>query len=413
MSRIECLFLPERSPSSPTPAPSMAVLSLRRGALALALMAVIAAPFGCTAEARPAPPPPLVTVATPVRQDVTPLEVFVGRTEAVRTVEIRARVQGYLEEQHFETGTDVEAGQVLFTIEQVQYEAALDRAKAVLESSRAELARAEADLKRVEQAVQTNAVSVQEVDLRRADRDKAEASLAAAEAAVTDADTQLSYTNVRSPIAGRVGREHVSLGNLVGSGENTLLTTVYSMKPLYVYLELPEVYVVDWLRENDPNQPIEKGEKPVWVALEGEQSFEHEGYIEFVENTVDSATGTILVRALLPNEDNRAYPGMFVRVQLENQRAMIENAILVEEVAIGTDLAGKYVLVVDSDGMVERRGIVLGPAVGQLRAVLEGLNPDDRYIVDGLMRARPGRPVQAETREEAAARAAAAQGQRG
>jgi RND family efflux transporter MFP subunit len=306
-------------------------------------------------------------------------------------------VEGYLQEQHFITGRDVKVGDPLFTIEPVQYQAALDMAEALVAASEAERLRAEADLGRVKQAVATNAVSVQEVDLRQADLNKAVASLAAANASVVDAKTLLSYTDIRSPIDGRVGRERVSLGNLVGAGENTLLTTVFSMKPLYVYFDLPEILVVDWLRDNDPSQPVERGDFPMKIALEGEEGFPHDGYVEFVENTVNASTGTVLIRGVLPNEGVTAYPGLFVRVQLAKE-IILEDALLVEDVAIGTDLAGKYVLVVGEDSIVERRGVVLGPEVGQLVTVLEGLEIDDEYIVDGIIRARPGRPVQTERR---------------
>jgi len=339
-----------------------------------------------------APTPPEVTVATPTQRDVTVFQEFVGTTQARESVEIRARVQGYLQEMHFEPSSFVKKGTLLFVIEPAPYQARRDQAEAGLKAAEAGLRRAESDLDRLEQAVKTNAVSQQEVTRARAERDQASAGLLEAQAALTNAQIQLDYTTVESPIDGLVSRNLVDLGNLVGAGEATLLTTVRRIDPIFAYFEVSERFIAQALEQRGGHRnPGTGDEMPATLMLE-ETGLEIEGKVDSVDNTVDPATGTIQLRAIFPNLDSKIFPGFFIRVRLPGK--LIENALLVEETALGTDLGGRYVMVVGDGNMVEKRYIEPGPLQkDKTRVILEGLEPGERYITVGLQRARPGMPV--------------------
>jgi RND family efflux transporter MFP subunit len=339
-----------------------------------------------------APTPPEVTIATPTQRDVTVYEEFVGTTEAYQSINIRARVQGYLEKMAFEPSSFVRKGQLLFVIEPEPYEAQRDRAAAGLKAAEAGLRRAESDLDRLEQAVRTNAVSQQEVTRARAERDQASAAILETQAALTTAEIQLDYTTLESPINGLVSRNYVDLGNLVGAGEATLLTTVRQIDPIYAYFEVSERFVAQQLEERGGHHnPETTDEMPATLLLE-ETGLEIEGRLDTLENTVDPATGTIRIRGVFPNNDAKIFPGFFIRVRLPGE--LIENALLVEETALGTDLGGRYVMVVGDGNVVEKRYIEPGPLQeDKTRVVLEGLEPGERYITVGLQRARPGMPV--------------------
>jgi RND family efflux transporter MFP subunit len=342
------------------------------------------------------PPPPEVTVATPEVRDVTVYEEFVGTTQANASVEIRARVQGYLEEMTFEPSSFVRTGQLLFVIEPGPYEAMRDRAAAGLKAAEAGLRRAESDLERLEQAVRTNAVSQQEVTRARAERDQASAAMLEAQAALTNAEIQLDYTTVKSPINGMVSRNYVDLGNLVGASEATLLTTVRRIDPIFAYFEVSERFVARALEQRGGHKnPEEVDETPATLLLE-ETGLEIEGRIDTLENTVDPATGTIQIRGVFPNADAKVFPGFFVRVRLPGE--LYEDALVVEETALGTDLGGRYVMIVGENDIVERRYIEPGQLQDDnTRLILDGLQPGERYIVKGLQRARPGMPVTPKT----------------
>jgi len=363
------------------------------GRLIFAAVVVVGFMLGCGgAPETVAPPAPEVTVATPQVRDVTVFHEFVGSTEAYESVEIRARVQGYLEKMTFVASSFVRKGELLFVIEPEPYEAQRDRASAGLKAAEAGLRRAESDLDRLEQAVRTNAVSQQEVTRARAERDQASAAMLEAQAALTNAEIQLEYTALESPIDGLVTRNYVDLGNLVGAGETTLLTTVRRIDPIYAYFEVSERFVAQILEQRGGHKdPGTDAEVPATLLLK-ETGLEVEGRIDSLENTVDPATGTIRVRGVFPNKDAKIFPGFFVHVQLPGE--LLENAVLVEETAIGTDLGGRYVMVVGDDDIVERRYIEPGPLQeDKTRVVLEGLEPRERYITVGLQRARPGMPV--------------------
>jgi RND family efflux transporter MFP subunit len=377
-----------------------------RRALPLLSLAAAALSGGCAGSDESGPVAPPVTVATPEVRDVLNYGEYTGTTRAVASVVVRARVPGVLEEVRFAPAADIREDQVLFVIEQTQYEAARDQARAGVRSAEADLALAESNLERVRIAIETEAVSEQDLDRAEAEREAAEAAVLSARARLTDAERNYSYTLVRSPVAGQVGRNLVDVGNLVGAGEATALTTVNTLDPIYVYFNVPESGVLAYLEGRremeaghvDPETTEQVGK--VFVGTANESGFPHEGRIDFIGNTVDPSTGTIELRGVLPNEDRSLFPGLFVRIRVPGR--MRPDAVLVEEAAVGTDLGGKYVMVVDQGGVVEQRYVDLGQVQEDgTVVVLSGLEPEERYIVNGLLRARPGLPVTPLTREQA------------
>ncbi|MHC4287853.1 MAG: efflux RND transporter periplasmic adaptor subunit [Planctomycetota bacterium] len=347
---------------------------------------------GCKKEPAPQPPAPEVTVAQPFQKNVRRYYDLTGNTESVEMVDVQARVEGFLQEIHFEDGADVKEGDVLFTIEQDVFVADVEQAKAVLESTIAESHRAQADLDRVKLAVKTNAVSLQEVDLKQADYDIAVAAVAKAEALLKQADLQLSYTKVTSPINGRISRRYVDKGNLVGSGEKTLLTRVVRFDPIYVYSNISETLLSQILKKaGKTDQDRREVNAKLFVGLADEEGYPHEGVLNFIDNRLDATTGTAQIRGTVPNKNRLLYPGMFVRIRIPS----IEEtpSLLVYEKAIGTDLGGKFVLVVGQDNVIERRYVKLGQLYEDRRVIEEGLEAEDRYIYKGIQRARPGLPV--------------------
>ena len=368
--------------------------------LTLATLAALAVACGKQAETGP-PPPPDVGVAQPIKRDVMLYSEHLGTTEAFESVEVKARVSGELERITFEPSTIVEEGAQLFVIEPRLYKAERDAADAALKSAQADLARTESDLQRVEQAVKTNAVSQSDVDLARANRDMARASVLSAEAALDSAELQYSYTQVRAPITGQVGRNRVDRGNIVSGSQGTLLTTVNRMQPMFVYFDAPEEIVLRALANMDLTTVVDinaedeasrRGVTNAEVATLIDEGFPYSGPIDYVSNTVDSATGTIQVRAVLPNERMSLFPGLFVRVRFP--MGLLEDAVLIREEALGTDLGGRYVYVVGEGNVVEQKYVELGPVEPDgMVPILEGLDGSETYIVEGLLRARPGMPV--------------------
>lgn len=384
-----------------------------------AILFIVIAAAGCGSEQAPLQPP-TVTIAIPEVRDVPSYRVFTGTTEAFQSVEIRARVSGNLESILFEPTNPVEAGDVLFVIEKTMYEAAHGEAVAALNSTEADLERAESDLQRIQKAIESEAVSEQELDRAKANRDMAEAAVLGAEARLERARLDLSYTDVRTPISGLVSRNLVDIGNLVGAGQPTLLTTVRNINPVYVYFDVPEIGLLrilgslraagyelmeehsDYKKSLDPD---DENAVPVDVALSTDSGFPHRGYVDFLDNTVNPGTGTVRVRAVVPNDDYIIFPGLFVRVRVSE--GTIEDAVAIDETAVSADIGGKFVYVVGDDSIVEQRYVTLGPAHEGMIAILDGLEPTDRYIVNGMLRARPGLPVTPMTEAEAEAAAVA------
>jgi len=274
--------------------------------------------FGCdgTEVTTEAPAPPEVTVAYPVQRNVTNYLEFTGQTRAVEAVEVVARIPGVLEEMHFEPSNIVQEGDLLFVIEPEPYIASRDAADADVLTWEAEVVRANADLERLEQAIQTNAVSAQEVDRARADLQQAEANLLGAKAGLHQAEINLDYTQVRAPITGMVSRNLVDLGNLVGSSGSTVLTTVMRIKPIFAYFDMSERYLLEALAERDMTVADRPGSATAYLGLANEEGWPHEGQIDYIDNTVNTNTGTIQIRALFPNDRGQLFPGLFARLRL-------------------------------------------------------------------------------------------------
>ncbi len=328
-------------------------------------------------------------MAKPVQKTVIFNQDFTGTLDSVASVDIRARVDGILEKVNFEQSTKVKKGQLLFEIQRDQYQAVLDKANAVLAASQAQLIDSQATLERNEILFKKKAVTPQDLNDATAERDKAKASVMGAKAEIEQAKINLNYTRIEAPITGEIGRSLIDAGNLVGSGDNTLLTTIVTMDPIYVYFDASERLLLEALKKKQT--PHEKNPLKVFVGLSNEEGYPHQGVLDYASNKVDPGTGTIQLRAVFENKKGLLFPGVYVRVRVPGNP--IPNAVLVHDVAIGTDLAGKYLLVVGEKNIVERRQVEIGQLEGRMRVILKGIKPDERYIYEGLQRARPGRPV--------------------
>ena len=347
----------------------------------------------CSSNASPgdgAPPAPEVSVAEVVARPVQQWDDFTGRLSAVETVDLRPRVSGYVHRVAYEEGQVVGKGDLLFEIDPRPYRAALDRAQAELERARSEAKLASAQNVRAQALVEARAISREEFETRNAATAQGNASVRAAEAAVAAARLDLQFTQVRSPIDGRAGRAMVTVGNLA-QADATLLTTVVSHDPVHVYFEADEQ---TWLRYSRAARDGERAgtDSAVRVGLAGEDGYPHAGTVDFVDNRVDPATGTIRARAVLRNPDGLFTPGLFARVQLEGGDRF--DALLVDDKAVLTDQDRKYVYVLGEDNTAQRRDVVLGRVVDGLRVVQSGLAPEDKVIVNGLQKVfMPGMPV--------------------
>ncbi|QDV18605.1 Efflux pump periplasmic linker BepF [Gimesia panareensis] len=345
---------------------------------------------GCN---QPPPPPemkpPAVTVAEPVVKQVVFNEDFTGTLASVASVDIRARVAGFLEKIDFQPSDEVKKGQLLFVIQQDEYQAALDKANAQQKAADAQLVDAEATLTRYTELLKKQAVTPQDVNDATAARDKAQAAVLGAKADVEQAQINMGYTTIKAPINGKISRNLVDVGNLVGSGENTLLTSIVTMDPIYVYFDASERLWLQALKKK--RSPTDKNPLKVHVGLSDEEGYPHTGTIDFANNKIDPGTGTIQVRAVLENKEGFMYPGLYVRVRVYGDP--IPNAVLVQDVSIGTDLAGKYLLIVGKDNIVEKRQVEIGQLDNGMRVILKGIKPGEKYIAEGIQRARPGRPV--------------------
>ena len=348
--------------------------------------------------AAPPPPPPKVTVSQPVVRDVVEWDEYTGRLEAVESVEIRARVSGYLQSVHFTDGAIVKKGALLFVIDPRPYQAELNRARATLEQAIARYERTQKDFARAQQLVKSRAISEEEVDTRGADQREAQEAVRAARAAVEAARLNVEFTEVKAPISGRISRHLVTQGNLIngGTAESTLLTTIVSLDPMYCYFEADERSYLKYARlSRTGERPSSRDVRnPVYLALANETGFPHQGYIDFVDNRLDPNTGTMTGRAVLPNPDLMLTPGLFARVRIPGSG--MYTALLLPDEAIGTDQTQRFVFVVDDQNTVEYRKAELGPMIDGLRVIRGGLQPEDWVIVNGVQRVRPGAKVDPE-----------------
>jgi multidrug efflux system membrane fusion protein len=345
------------------------------------------------------PPPPMVSVAKAELRKVSQWDEFTGRVEAPDTVEIRPRVTGFIEQVRFREGSEVKKGDVLFVIDQRPYKSALDRATAELAQARAQAVLAKGEAARAEKLLETHVLSQEAHDQRIAAQTQADAAVQAAEAAAQTARLNMEFTEVRSPIDGRAGQALVTAGNLVQTDPSpSTLTTVVSLDPMYVYFEGDEQTYLRY------GEMARRGERagahdqrvPVMVGLSNEDGFPHKGYMDFMDNQLDPATGTIRARAVLDNKDRIFTPGLFARVQLLGSDNV--SAVLVDDRAILTDQDRKYVYVLGPNNIALRRDIKIGRSAEGLRIVTEGLTPDDQVIVHGVQKIFfPGMPVQPQT----------------
>lgn len=351
------------------------------------------------------PPPPEVSVAQPVTKEVTEWDDFTGRLEPIKSVEVRARVSGYLDSIHFKDGQQVKAGDLLFVIDPRPYEAEAERARAELKRAQAQRNLAQQNLQRAEKLIQGNTIAPEQFDARRNEYDIADANVSEVEAAAKSAELNLEFTQVKAPIDGRISRRYADEGNFVtgGSAQSTLLTTIVPFNPLYATFDADERVVLKYTRLNlaGERKSSRDAPTPVRIALADETEFTHEGKMDFVDNRLDPETGTLRGRALVENSEGLLTPGLFVRVQLKGRGPY--PALLIPDEAIGTDQSKKFVMLVDKDGMAQRRFVTPGRLYGGLRAVEEGLTAEDRVIVGGLMRVRPGMPVKIKEASDAAA----------
>jgi RND family efflux transporter MFP subunit len=362
-----------------------------------ALLAALSLLSGCgQGPQAPAFAPPAVTVANPVKRTVTDQDEYVGRFVAVDSVEIRARVSGYLDRIHFTDGQMVKQGDLLFTIDKRPFQTALDQAVANLDQARANLTFAEVDLSRAATLVKERNITEQIFDQRTQTKRVAEATVAARDAALKSAQLDLEFTELRAPVSGRTGDRRVSPGNLVtGSttGTTSLLATIVSLDPIRFEFTFDEASYLRYerLAQASNEMKAREGGIPVELKLIDEADFVHKGHIDFVDNAIDRSSGTIRGRAVFTNPDFVFTPGMFGRVRLPSSAPY--TALLVPDAAIGSEQVRKYVLAVGPDNIAKMKYVTVGLAFDDLRVIKTGLEEGDRVIVNGLMRVRPGQKV--------------------
>ena len=380
----------------------MTTVAALRAALALAAVAALA---GCgQGNQYAAPPPAKVTVALPVEQQVTHYFDATGNTSAVNTVQLVARVQGFVQAISYTDGDAVKKGASLFTIEPEPYKLKVDAATASVTSAQATLTQAEAEYKRQADLVGKQVSTQANYDKALAQRDSAQGDVQSAQANEQQAEINYSYTNVTAPFDGTVSARQVSIGELVGaSASPTVLATIVQLDPIWVYFNVSERDVqevrANLAREGRTTADLMGNE--VQVALQTDTDYPHDGKLDYVAPTIDASTGTLQARASFANPNRALLPGYFVRVRVPWQSRQPE--LLVPDVAIGADQGGRYVLVVNKDNVVEQRKVEAGQVVGELRVVASGLAKDDRVVVGGIMRALPGQKVEPEVKALAAA----------
>mgnify|MGYP005995746859 FL=1 len=344
---------------------------------------VTGALYGCSPKAEgQAPSAPPVTVATPLKQQVVDWDEFTGRFEAVEAVDVRARVGGYVQAVHFRDGQTVQRGQLLFTLDPRPAQAALAQARAQVAQAQSQLSLARANLARSESLLASQAVSQAEYDSNKAAVEAAQANLAAANAATRTAQLNLEYTRVTAPVSGRVSDRRVDPGNLIagGSSAGDVLTTIVSGGPIHFVFEGSEAVALKYMRDAGATQNA-----PVRIRLQDETAYNRTGRLDFSDNAIDTASGVIRLRAIVPNADGFLRPGMFGRAQVAGAGAY--DALLVPDTAINTDQSRRTVYVVANDGSVTPKPVELGPVVQGLRVIKSGLAPTVRVIIAGLQRA--------------------------
>ena len=355
---------------------------------------------GCREPAAAAPPPPTVTVAQPIARNVVEWDEYTGRLAASELVEVRARVSGFITEASFNEGLSVKKGDVLFVIDPLPFQAEVDRAAAEVAQAEAQVQLQTEELERLERLARTQAISEKEVLDQRYEKRAADAALAGAKASLRSAELNLGWTRVTAPIDGRISRRYVTPGNLIngGAGQATLLTTIAAEDPIYCYVEADEAAVLKYARLKRAGTRVSARDQqiPAYLALSDEEEFTREGVVDFVDNRLDPATGTLEARATFANPNGTLTPGLFARLRIAGSGRY--EAVLVADEAIGTDQTRKFVIVVKPDGQTENRPVKTGALFGRLR-VVEGVSPDEWIVVNGLQRIRPGVMVTPTRRE--------------
>ncbi|MGA7165863.1 MAG: efflux RND transporter periplasmic adaptor subunit [Pseudolabrys sp.] len=379
---------------------SFSLMHCGRRLAALLVLATLVASCGEQQKQGGGPPPPAVTVAKPIKRTVVDYDEYVGRFAAINSVEIRARVSGYLDKLHFKDGQVVKQGDLLFTIDKRPFQNTLDQARANLVQAQSNVAFTESDYTRGQQLVRDKTITDQTFEQRAQAFRNAKASVSANEAAVRQAELDMEFTELRAPMNGRIGDRRVSPGNLVtgGTGGNTtLLATIVSIDPIYFEFTFDEASYLRYERLSTAGQDVASRNAGVQVALKliDESDFDHEGRMDFVDNVIDRSTGTIRGRAVLANSKEIFTPGMFARVRVPGTAPY--EALLVPDAAIGTEQARRFVMVVDDQDTARPKYVTLGQVTKDgLRAIKDGIGPDDRIVVSGLMQARPGQKVKPE-----------------
>lgn len=357
---------------------------------ALASMSIL----GCSEKAQVAAPPPAeVIVSHPLKKEVVQYLEFTGTAAALEFVEIRARVEGWLESIHFEPGSQVKKGALLFVIDPRPFKAQVDQSEASLKGKEADLQLKQANLRRAQQLLSSASISQLQYDIENANEAVAVAQVGIAKADLEKAKLDLNYSQVTAPTGGRVSRNYVDIGNLVGAREKTLLTEIVNDSSVYVYFDISERDLLMLLRKfpRIESEGSSDKDKPLaFLQLADETGYPHKGIIDFFESRIDPTTGTLRARATFSNDDRLLVPGLFGRVRVPIEQ---KEALLVPELAVGVSQAGRYVLVVNKDQMVEQRLVKTGQLEGELRVIEEGLAKDEWVVVNAIQRARPGTKV--------------------
>src|SRR3982751_2513165 len=377
-------------PHPSNPRDDRCVVPIGRAAAAVLVAALLA---GCEQNSFVPPPPPRVEVAAPVQRPVTRYLEATGNTAPFKTVDLVARLQGFLQSIDYQDGSFVKAGTTLFQIEPDTYKLKLEQAQAAESGAQATVRQAEADFKRQQELVQRQAVSQATLDTSTSARDNAQANLQQAQVNTRIAQMNYGYTNVAAPFDGVVSAHLVSVGELVGASSPTQLATIVALDPIWVNFNVNEQDVLR-IREEARRRGMtadDLRQLPVEVGLQTETGFPHKGRLDYAAATLNQSTGTLPVRGVLPNSDRALLPGFFVRVRVPMDQ--VQNALFVPDVALGSDQAGRYVLVVNGENIVDQRKVRVGALEGGLRFVEDGLKADDRVITAGLLRAIPGQKV--------------------
>jgi RND family efflux transporter MFP subunit len=364
--------------------------SVARAAIPLLALLALA---GCEQNTYVPPPPPKVEVAVPVQRPITRYLEATGNTAPIKSVDLVARVQGFLESIDYKDGSFVKEGTTLFTIEPETYKLKLEQAKAAEAGAQASLRQAELDFKRQNDLVARQAVSQATLDTSTSNRDNAQANLQQAQANTRIAEVNYGYTKVAAPFDGFVTAHLISVGELVGAASPTQLASIVALDPIYVNFNVNEQDVLR-IRAEAARRGISVAELrqlPVEVGLQNEGGYPHQGRLDYIAPSINQTTGTLPVRGILPNPDRTLLPGAFVRVRVPYEQQ--SKALLVPDTALGADQGGRYVLVVNTDNVVEQRKVQAGPVEDALRVIEDGLKADDRVVIAGLLHAVPGQKV--------------------